>query len=323
MEPPTGAAGKLSWRQTPESNESLRMAAAPTNRRRPKLLQILARCCGKLWFGWDLTLLVAGYFIIFGLAGLLGFGWPLEKAASAPDPEAIAWSPPETGHWMGRDGAGNPMVPRVIEAAAHSLSATFLAVAGGATVGLLFASLVALTIRDRGYRLLTGLAGGIACVPAVVLLLMAFMGVGAGFWVTAILFGVVIAVFTAGRTARALFDLELEGDVLASRGLGYSRSRLLRENMISRLLPGAMAWMASLFPAVLLAVAALSYVGFGLAKETPGLGRLIAEGRVVMFEAPWLVLYPGMVLWGLAVVLSILGWAVRRTARARVVDPIF
>jgi peptide/nickel transport system permease protein len=292
------------------------------NRRRPKFRQALWRAMKKLWIGWDLALLLVGYSMIFGFAGLLfqkSGAYPLFN----PDPDAIAWSPPDAQHWLGRDGGSMDMLLRTVRAGAVSLWAAGLATVAGSFAGLVLATLMALTIRDRGYRILTGLTDLVSCVPAIVLALILFAGIGGGFLNSVVIFAVLIAFFTVGRASRWFFELEFSGDVLAARGLGYSRLRLLRENFLSHLWPKTAAWVAGLLPAVLLAEAALSFAGFGLGKESPSLGRLIAEGRTVMFEAPWLIIYPGLVLWALAVVLAMLGWVARRTAQAEVAEPVF
>jgi len=57
-----------------------------------------------------------------------------------------------------------------------------------------------------------------------------------------------------------------------------------------------------IFAVAVLAEAVLSYIGVGPPPPTATLGAIIADGRDVIVEAPWVTLFPGMVIspwcWG-------------------------
>jgi len=50
---------------------------------------------------------------------------------------------------------------------------------------------------------------------------------------------------------------------------------------------GAMQWSW-----IFLAVSSLSYLGMGVAPPTPDWGQMIADGRGLMQQAPWTVIWP-------------------------------
>ena len=56
------------------------------------------------------------------------------------------------------------------------------------------------------------------------------------------------------------------------------------------------------FATAILAEAALSYLGLGTQPPQPSWGRMLSEAQTLLFQAPWLAVYPGV-----AIVLSVLG----------------
>ena len=70
-------------------------------------------------------------------------------------------------------------------------------------------------------------------------------------------------------------------------------------------------------PAVILTEAGLSFLGFGLPPPIPSWGSMISgAGREYMFQAPWMVLWPGVALAIVVYGINMFGDAVRD-----IVDP--
>ncbi|MCP5541534.1 MAG: hypothetical protein H7A53_11395 [Akkermansiaceae bacterium] len=295
-------------------------SAKRQNRRRPRLRRAAGRAAGRLWLGWDPYLLLGCYALVFGLLGAAHILLPSAKAAADG---ARAWLAPNVSHWFGLDAAGNDLLMRSLRAGAVSLWMALLATLAGGAAGLAAAAAVALGGRDRGYRLLAKLCDLPALAPGLILLFILSAGAGQGFWISVALLAPFVAVFAAGRAAAWFFDWEIAGDVLAARTLGYSRARLVWEHYVPRLWPRVTALAAGILPAVLLAQAGLSFSGFGAGAEAPDLGRVVAEGRAHLFEAPWVAFCPGLMLWTFTLMLAMLGWAVRRTAGEPVVERVF
>jgi peptide/nickel transport system permease protein len=65
------------------------------------------------------------------------------------------------------------------------------------------------------------------------------------------------------------------------------------------------------FALAILAEAVLSFVGVGPPPPTATLGAIIADGRDAIVEAPWVTLYPGMVISVLVLGLNLLGDGLR------------
>ncbi len=298
------------------------------NRRRSRWQQGLHRAWHGLLIGWDWYLFTFGYGIVFILLAMAAMG--LQGSVSEP-PEAGAtpalplWTAPDSRHWFGTDRGGADLLEPILHASGRSSWLALLATTAGASVGLGVATLAFFVLRERGCLMLQRLGNAAAAIPGILLLFILSAGHGAGFVASWLLLGGICALFVAGRSGRWLLELERRGDVLSARALGYSRRRLLVDHLFTGLWKRAACSAAGLLPGVLLAEACLGFTGIGqrISPATDRLGGLIASGRDAMFDAPWLVIYPGLALAILSVTFATFAWAVRRTLGEPVDDRLF
>ena len=96
---------------------------------------------------------------------------------------------------------------------------------------------------------------------------------------------------------------------LASRCLGTPTYRLVMRNLLPYLVSVIMLRMALSIPAAIGSEVFITYIGLGLPATTPGLGRLIEEGRVVMMNAAqrYQLIYPTLILSIVTVSFYIIG----------------
>jgi peptide/nickel transport system permease protein len=117
---------------------------------------------------------------------------------------------------------------------------------------------------------------------------------------------VAIAVVYSPRVARVV-----RGSVLvirettyveAARALGVSDLVLLTRHVLPNCMSPVIVQGSFVFAAAVLTEAALSFLGVGVPPYVPSWGVILAEGRLYIQQAPWLVLYPGV-----AIMLTIFG----------------
>lgn len=96
---------------------------------------------------------------------------------------------------------------------------------------------------------------------------------------------------------------------LASRCLGTPTYRLVMKNLLPYLVSVIMLRMALSIPAAIGNEVFVTYIGLGLPAETPGLGRLIEDGRQVMMNAAqrYQLIYPTVVLSVVTISFYIIG----------------
>src|SRR5256885_711155 len=90
--------------------------------------------------------------------------------------------------------------------------------------------------------------------------------------------------------------------VEAARALGVSDVVIVMRHVLPNCLSPVIVQGSFVFAAAVLTEAALSFLGVGVPPYVPSWGNILAEGRLYLQQAPWLVLYPGA-----AIMLTIFG----------------
>ena len=159
------------------------MSDTHQNRRRPRLRQSLHRAWQALWLGWDLYLFVVGYGMVFGLLGVGAVLLPDLQSGFVESTSvelAPQWAAPDARHWFGTDRDGIDMMSLILRASGHSVWLALVATVWGAFAGLFLATVFFLVWRERGYRMLDRLSGGVLAIPGFFVLVTLAAGHGAG-----------------------------------------------------------------------------------------------------------------------------------------------
>ena len=84
--------------------------------------------------------------------------------------------------------------------------------------------------------------------------------------------------------------------VTAARTGGMGETSILLRHVLPNTL-GPLVVLASLtIPSAVITEAALSFLGVGVQLPTPSWGNLIADGSTYLLQAPWLTVFPGLVI---------------------------
>lgn len=202
-------------------------------------------------------------------------------------------------HLLGTDHLGRDLLSRLLYGARISLSVGFLSVAvavgvGGA-VGILAA--VAGGVVER---ILMAATDAALALPRVVLLLALV-----SLWDSSLLLVILVIGFTGWMGVARLVRAEVKGlltrgFVEAARASGaHPTAIVLRHLLPNALTPIVVAAALGVGNGIMLE-AGLSFLGLGVPAPAPSWGNMIAGGRDVLVNAPWVATFPG-----LAVVLTV------------------
>jgi nickel transport system permease protein len=212
--------------------------------------------------------------------------------------------PPSADHWLGTDAAGRDLLSRSLSGARQSLGAALLVTALATFVGLAV-GVVAGTAGGPLDTALTRVTDVLLGLPGLVLTLavVGALGPGAAELVLAL---AATAWAAPARLARAAtHGARARPDVLAARMAGAGTARVA----VTHVLPAALGQVlvaATLgLGEVVLALAALSFLGLGAQPPTAEWGTMLAGARDTLSVAPWQLLGPctGIVLTVLAATL--------------------
>jgi peptide/nickel transport system permease protein len=99
--------------------------------------------------------------------------------------------------------------------------------------------------------------------------------------------------------------------VEAARALGVGDVALLLRHVLPNCLSPVIVQGSFVFAAAVLTEAALSFLGVGVPPYVPSWGNVLAEGRLYIQQAPWLVLYPGGAIMVTVFALNLFGDGLR------------
>lgn len=215
---------------------------------------------------------------------------------------------PSGAHWFGTDELGRDVFSRVVHGAQLSLKATIIAVLVAFVVGGLLgvvAGFVGRWVDDVLMRFVDVLLS----IPALFLSLALVTALGYGTVKVAVAVGIA-SVASFARVARAeVLRVRQAVFVEASRACGARWYSVLGRHVLPNA-AGPVVVLATLdFGASILAVSALSFLGYGAPPPAPEWGTLISDGRNYLANAWWLTALPG-----LAIAATVL--ATNRIARA-------
>lgn len=215
---------------------------------------------------------------------------------------ALRLTGPSAAHWFGLDELGRDILARVLSGARISLLVALVVVSISATVGIAVGAIAGYCGGwiDEGIGrvmdillafpdLLLAIALVAALGPSLVNVVCALSLIG---WVG----------YARVVRAQALHTRELEF-VEAARALGATTPRILLRHVIPAALPVVVVQATLGLGGVILAEAALSFLGLGVQPPTPSWGAMLNDGRGHLLDAPHLTIFPG-----LAIALLVLGF---------------
>ncbi|MDL1978766.1 MAG: oligopeptide ABC transporter permease [Desulfobacteria bacterium] len=223
----------------------------------------------------------------------------LAPALSPYDPGAISVSEkltsPSWRHLLGTDQLGRDVFSRMLYGARISLLVGFVAVGLSLVIGILVGAMA-------GYygkwvdTILMRFVDVMMCFPSFFLILTVIALLGPNIMNVMVVIGITSWMGTA-RFVRAEFLTLRERDfVRAARALGARDSRIIFYHILPNALAPVFVAATLDVATAILVEAGLSFLGFGVQPPAPSWGNILTSGRVYIFDAWWLTLFPGIAI---------------------------
>ena len=244
----------------------------------------------------------AGGALLFALVGMATFA-PL---VARYDPIQTSYSDalvgPSFRHPLGTDRYGRDLFSRLVFGGRLSLTTGLIAVAIGASVGVLLG-------------LPSGYYGGWLddVVMRVMDVMLAFPGILFAMAIVAILgSGLTNVMIAVGISSIPGFVRLVRGSVLsaaehvyveAARALGCRGGRIMGLHLLPNIVAPLVTYATLRVSVAIISVASLNFLGLGAQPPTPEWGVMLADGRDYMRDYWWLATFPGLAI--MATTLSI------------------
>lgn len=203
-----------------------------------------------------------------------------------------SWAPGgDPAYVFGTDSLGRDILSRLIYgariAAFVAIVAATLACVAGSLLGL-----VAGYFRGFVDTIVSRLIDIWMSFPPVLLSIVLAAAVGAG--LGSVVLAIVVIDWTRfARVVRAETQLQRQLDyVAAARVVGLRRGRTLFAEILPNVLPLIVTLLTVEMGIAVIVEAILSFVGLSVSTDTPTWGGMIAEGRQVIYQVPWLLALP-------------------------------
>ena len=217
---------------------------------------------------------------------------------------------------FGTDSLGRDILSRLIYGARI---AAFVAIVA-ATLACLLGSLLGLLagyFRGAVDTIVSRLIDIWMSFPPVLLSIVLAAAIGAGLG-TVVIAIIVIDWTRFARVVRAETQLQRQLDyVAAARVIGLRRGRTLFAEVLPNVLPLILTLLTVEMGIAVIVEAILSFVGLSVATDTPTWGGMIAEGRQVIYQVPWLMGLPIA-----AIVVTVLGFNLLGDGLRATFDPV-
>jgi peptide/nickel transport system permease protein len=238
---------------------------------------------------------------IVGLVLVVGF---VVIAIAAPliapyAPDATNWTAirqaPSTVHWFGTDEIGRDELSRVIWGARASLAAGVISVLIAGMIGVP-AGLLAGFARGWTDAILSRIVDAMLAIPFLILAIALAAFLGPNLRDAMIAIGVSSAPVFMRVARAATLDIMTRDFIEAARAVGNPPWRIALRHVAPNIGAPVLVQASLSIATAIIAEASLSFLGLGEQPPTPSWGAMLNVAQQFLTQAPWLAVFPGIMI---------------------------
>jgi peptide/nickel transport system permease protein len=253
------------------------------------------------------------------IAGLLGLTVTVLAALFGPvvspyDPTATNLAamlqPPSLSHPLGTDRYGRDILTRIVVGARVSLLVAFVGVGVAAGLGVPLGATAGYYEGWLGESIMR-IADMVFSFPALLLALALVTVLGQSTLNVVIAIGLVYWPVFARITRGSVLSVKEEDFVQASRAIGDTDASIIFREILPNIVAPVIVQATISLAVAVLVESALSFLGLGVPPPDPSWGRMLAQSRGFMQQAPWWVIAPGLAIMFTVLSFNFIGDALR------------
>ncbi len=262
--------------------------------------------------------------VVLLLLGALALAAPGIERLMGVDAEAVnllnRFAPPSATHPLGTDELGRDLLLRLLHGARVSLSVALAAALAAAVIGTVI-GLVAGYHGGPVDALLMRLTDAVIALPLLpLLIILAAIDLGKlplpDPWVTAgsadlvriVAIIALIGWFTVARLVRAAaLAVRQREFVRAAVALGAGGGRIMAVHILPNVASPIVVATTLSVGNIILLESVLSFLGLGIAPPTPSWGNMLTNAQELIWSAPWLAVWPGLLIFVTVIAFNFLG----------------
>ncbi len=250
------------------------------------------------------AIIIGAYFFMMLIAPLVAPYDPFEISLENK------LTPPSLDHWMGTDDKGRDILSRILYGSRLSIGVGVASVLFGAFFGILL-GLIAGYYGKWVDTIVSRVLDVMLAFPGILLALAIISALGPGL----INVTIAVGVFSIPLFARIVRGSTMEVKQLeyidAIRTLGANDFTIIVKHIFPNVLSPIIVQGSMRLATAILSAAGLSFLGLGAQPPSPEWGAMLANGRDFLFSAPYMALFPGLMISVLVLGFNLFGDGLR------------
>lgn len=222
----------------------------------------------------------------------------------------------DPAYLLGTDSLGRDVLSRLIYGARIAMMVAVIASFGAMVIGAMLAYLAGY-FGGRVDSLIGRAVDVWMSFPPVIMSLILMVGLGVG--LRNVILAIIIVDWT--RFCRVLRSEVLvvasKDYIAAARLVGFSHWRIITREIMPASLPLLITLVSLEMGIAVIVEAVLSFVGLSVSSQTPAWGQMIADARQYIYDSPWNLLFPALMIFFAVFGFNMLGDGLRRTLDVR------
>lgn len=218
--------------------------------------------------------------------------------------------PPSSDHLFGTDNVGRDVLSRIVHGAGNSFSLAFFMVAVIATIGTTLGII-------SGYfggvvdTVIMRIADVLLAFPDTVFAIALVGAMGPNLLNTILALAVIWWTKYARVTRGLASSFRNREFIIQARFGGADTGRIVYKYILPNILPQVLIMATLDIGGMMLSLASLSFLGLASQPPNPEWGYMLYEGKTYLQASPWLIWFPGLVLFITVIVFNLLGDSLR------------
>lgn len=223
--------------------------------------------------------------------------------------------PPSAEFWFGTDDLGRDIFSRILHGARISLTVGLSAVLISAVAGS-FLGIIAGYYGRWVDTIISRIFDILLAFPSI-LLAIAIVSILGPSLQNALIAIAVINIPNFGRLIRSrVLSIKEEEYIHAAKAIGMRDTRILWRHILPNSMTPVIVQGTLAIATAIIEAAALGFLGLGAEAPQPEWGKMLADARMFLLNAPWAMIFPG-----LAIMLTVVGFNLMGDGLRDALDP--
>ncbi|HTI66407.1 MAG TPA: ABC transporter permease subunit [Caulobacteraceae bacterium] len=237
------------------------------------------------------SVIVLGLLVVAAIVGPYLTPYPYDQVNKND-----VWVGPLSGdHLIGTDSLGRDLLARLLIGLRVSLAVGVVATFVSLVIGVAWGA-VAGYVGGRLDELMMRIVDILYSLPFIFFVILLMVTFGRNFILMFVAIGAVEWLTMARIVRGQTLSLKQKEFVEAARAAGVKPAGIVARHIVPNLLGPVVVYVTLTIPAVILAESFLSFLGLGVQEPLTSLGTLISKGAQDMELAPWLLIFPSIVM---------------------------